>query len=185
MSERRPDRQADARRLRRSGMSRADIAEELGVHRQSVWRWTRGVEPSESSVTPVTPAPAQGGPETGAQAQDGRIIDWPGDLVESVGVMRDKARGGSVTAARDLARLAAAEIRQTPACQNHVDGAEANAMVGVVHSTWQSYMMDTGARRLAHVTDARLDLVIEEMDKIVDDVSAILNQLRAEAQEGG
>ena len=185
MNERRPDREAEARRLRAQGMLPGRIAKRLGVSRQSVWRWCRaeaGVEADESGVTSVTASQTPRVAETDVQAHDGVLIDWPSELTGAVARLRESK---SATATAQLARLAAAEIRQTPACQNHVDGAEANAMVGVVHSTWQSYMMDTGARRLAHVTDARLDLVIEEMDKIVDDVSAILNQLRAEAQEGG
>ena len=195
MSERRPDRQADARRLRAQGMSRSDIAMELGVSRQSIWRWTKGGDADESGVTsvtpvtPVTPSQAPGAAETDAQAHDGRVLDWPqqtrADHASARAVLRERTAAGSVTAARDLAKITGAELARVNPCENHVDAVEANAVTQTTFLTMVSYLMDAGVRRLSHALDARLDLVAVEMDAIVGDVEGILNQLRAEAQEGG
>ena len=177
-----------ARALRRDGVGPSDIAERLGVSRQSVWRWTRGVEPSDSSYTDVTPPAPIDTSQAGAQAQGarapaqgGRLIDWPGELVHGVDRLRERADSGSAAAARDLARLAASEIRAGDQCAFHVTAEEAGELAQGVYETAREHLLGPFVRRLSHVFDLREDAIEAEIYDVLDTIADTLNRKREAA----
>ena len=185
-------RRDEARRLRRQGHAPGEIAERLGVSRQSVWRYTKDVTPvtpapaapesvngaAESSAPSTSPSPAREGPETGAQTQGGRLVDWPEELGGAVERLRES---NSATATAALARLAASEMRAADVCEGHVPAAAVAEFVGTVNELWVAWLRGPFARRLAQMLDARTDTVDDLVEEAIAAIGRELNERRESA----
>ena len=165
----------EARALRRAGVPPGEIADALDVSRQSVWRWTRGIEPIEGEGAPSAPAREP--------VNDG-AVDWPDLQREQVANLRHKANGGSVTAAAQLLRQAGTEIRSAPACYDHVTRADSDALIQAQFDLWRDHLMGSFTRALAHQFDLRLDMVEMLVLEAVASVAEAWNRKIESALEG-
>ena len=131
------DRPEQIRALRRQGLSVSDICERIGVTRQTVWRHSKGIEPVPPTPTP-TPSPT---PDSNGQ------VDL--EMAQSVGlgVLVDKAKGGSVSAAAHVFKAASAELRSNR-CSNHISKDEVIAALLWQYDLWKTALKGPFCRRL-------------------------------------
>ena len=161
------DRHESIRELRRAGHSVGDIAERQAVSRQTVWRACRGLEP-------VAPAPAPATPTNG----NGHDLEAARDI--GLGVLLDRARGGSVSAAGILFKQASAEIRAVQ-CVDHV---AAEVVVKALHAQyelWRSNLKGAFVRRLLLEFDLDPGQVESLVHDAIDAVTTELNR-RSESE---
>ena len=161
------DRPERIRELRRQGLSVSDICEQVGVTRQTVWRHCRGLEP-------VPPAPTPDG--------NGHV-DLETAQSVGLGVLVDKARTGSVSAAAHVFKIASAEIRANK-CVNHVAAADVVAALHGQYGLWRMHLQGDFVRRILlefDVDPARIESLV---DDAIDAITKELN-LRFEAGGGG
>ena len=165
------DRHTRIRELRRAGLSVGDIAEKIGCSRQTVWRACRGLEP-------VPPAPAS--TSTPTPDSNGHV-DL--EMAQSVGlgVLVDKARNGSVSAAVHVFKAASAEIRANK-CVNHVPKDEIITALQAQYGLWRMHLQGAFVRRILlefDVDPARIESLV---DDAIDGITRELNT-RFESEE--
>ena len=165
------DRHTRIRELRRAGLSVGDIAEKIGCSRQTVWRACRGLEP-------VPPAPAS--TSTPTPDSNGHV-DL--EMAQSVGlgVLVDKARNGSVSAAAHVFKAASAEIRANK-CVNHVPKDEVITALQAQYGLWRMHLQGAFVRRILlefDVDPARIESLV---DDAIDGITRELNT-RFESEE--
>ena len=166
------DRHEQIRELRRAGHSVGDVSERLSVSRQTVWRACKGLEPVPPTPTTPTPAPAPNG-----------HIDLETAQSVGLGVLLDRARGGSVTAASTLFKAASAEIRANR-CVDHVALTDVVKGLHVQYSLWRTHLQGSFIRRL----ELEFDVDPGHLESLVDDaIDAITSELNtrfeAEAED--
>ena len=153
--ERPKDRPARIRGLRRQGRRVTEIADLLNVSRVTVWRACKDMEPVEVPVAPT---------RAGEPAVEGDgVIDWPLAQGRAVDVLRSQTEAGSVSAASQLARIASSEIRQTPACQDHVTVSEVQALMLAQFELFREIMLGPFARRVSLLHAVPLDKLEDEL----------------------
>ena len=165
------DRPEQIRVLRRQGVSVRDICEQIGVTRQTVWRHCRGLEPVPSTPTP---APAPSGNGHGP-------LDLETAQSVGLGVLLDRARGGSVSAASTLFKAASAELRANK-CENHVAAADVVKALHGQYGLWRMHLQGAFVRRILlefDVDPARIESLVEDA---IDAITKELN-LRFEAED--
>ena len=173
--------------LRREGVGLADIADRVKVSRSTVYRHLKAaglVGEGETSGS------RNDTPETGARAQDGVLIDFPpnpdqtrADHEAARAMLRAKADGGSITAARDLYRVTGAEIARVDPCRNHVDEARVTALMEAQRNLWTAHLLGPLARRLSHDFDLRIDVVEHMMHTAIEAVGREMEAKREAALE--
>ena len=161
------DRPEQIRLLRLQGLTVGDICEKLSITRQTVWRHSKGIEPP----TP-TPAPT---PDINGQ------VDL--EMAQSVGlgVLVDKARNGSVSAAAHVFKAASAEIRANK-CVNHVPKDEVITALQAQYGLWRMHLQGAFVRRILlefDVDPARIESLV---DDAIDGITRELNT-RFESEE--
>ena len=161
------DRRDAIRELRRAGHSVGDICERVGVSRQTVWRYSRGLEPVPPAPTP-SPTPDGNGHAPLA-------LDL--EAAQSVGldVLVDKARTGSMSAAAHVFKIASAELRANK-CQNHISKDRVIAALQVQYDLWRSNLKGVFVRRVLlefDVDPARIESLVE------DAINSITTELNA------
>ena len=165
MIQKKTDRPEQIRALRRQGLSVSDICESVGVTRQTVWRHCRGLEPAP------TPAPSPDG--------NGHDLAQARDI--GLGVLVDRAKNGSVTAAGLLFRQASAEIRADK-CVDHISKDEVIAALQAQYGLWRMHLKGAFVRRLLLEFDLDPGQVESLVHDTVSGVTRELNQ-RFEASE--
>ena len=154
------DRPERIRELRRQGVSISDICETVGVTRQTVWRHCRDSEP-----VPPTPPTRDGNGH----------VDLETAQSVGLGVLVDKARTGSVSAAANVFKIASAELRANR-CVNHISKDEAIAALHVQYDLWRSNLKGVFVRRVLlefDVDPARIEsLVNDAIDSITRELNA-------------
>ena len=161
------DRREQIRSLRRQGQTVGDICERLGISRQTVWRHSRGLEPAP------TPAPT---PDSNGHAP----LDLEAAQSVGLGVLVDKARNGSVSAAAHVLKIASAEIRANK-CENHVAAADVVKALHGQYGLWRMHLQGAFVRRILlefDVDPARIESLV---DDAIDAITKELN-LRFEAE---
>ena len=165
------DRPERIRELRRAGLSVSDICESVGVTRQTVWRHCRGLEPVPPAPTP-TPAPT---PDSNGH------VDLEAARGVGLGVLVDKARNGSVSAAAHVFKAASAELR-ADRCQNHIPTEDVITSLKIQYHLWILALKGSFQRRLLMEYE---DLDPGQLEGLIDDeidqVTKTLN-LRYEAE---
>ena len=160
------DRPEQIRALRRQGVSVRDIVERLGISRQTVWRCSKGIEPD----TP-TPAPAPSGNGHGP-------LDLETAQSVGLGVLVDKARTGSVSAAAHVLKIASAELRANR-CVNHIPTEDVVKAAMVQFDLWVSHLTGPLCRRLL----LEYDLDPGQVEGLINDsISDIVKELNARFQ---
>ena len=157
------DRPERIRELRRQGVSVSDICEQLNVHRQTVWRHSRGLEPAPT-------------PDSNGHAP----LDLEAAQSVGLGVLVDKARNGSVSAAAHVLKIASAEIRANK-CENHVAAADVVKALHGQYGLWRMHLQGAFVRRILlefDVDPARIESLV---DDAIDAITKELN-LRFEAE---
>ena len=158
------DRHDAIRELRRQGLSVGDIAEKIGCSRQTIWRHCRGLEPD--TPTP-TPAPT---PDSNGHAP----LDLEAARGVGLGVLVDKARNGSVSAAAHVFKAASAEIRANK-CVNHVAKDEVIAALHGQYGLWRMHLQGAFVRRLLLEFDLDPGQVERLVDDAIDGITSELN----------
>ena len=156
------DRPERIRELRRAGLSVSDICSQVGVTRQTVWRHCRGLEP-------VPPAPSPLPPGVGHAPLDLESAQSVG-----LGVLVDKARNGSVSAAAHVFKAASAEIRANK-CVNHVAKDEVIAALHGQYGLWRMHLQGAFVRRLLLEFDLDPGQVERLVDDAIDGITSELN----------
>ena len=175
--------------LRREGVGLADIADRVEASRSTIYRHLKAAglvgEGGTSGSRNDTP-------ETGAQAQDGVLIDFPpnpdqtrADHEAARAMLRAKADGGSITAARDLYRVTGAEIARADPCRNHVEGGRVTALMEEQRNLWTAHLLGPLARRLSHDFDIRADVVEDTMHTAIESVGREMEAKRESAIAAG
>ena len=153
------ERHEQIRELRRQGLSVGDIASKVGVSRVTVWRHSKGLEP-----VPLTPTPAPNGHAP---------LDLEAAQSLGLGVLLDRARGGSVSAAAHVFKAASAEIRANR-CVNHISKDEVIAALQAQYGLWRMHLQGSFIRRL----ELEFDVDPAQLESLVDDViDAITSEL--------
>ena len=162
------DRRDAIRELRRAGHSVSDICERLGISRQTVWRHSKGIEPVEP-----TPAPT---PDSNGH------VDLDAARRVGLGVLVDRAKGGSVSAAGLLFKQASAEIRADK-CLNHLPIEDVITSLKTQYHLWILALKGSFTRRLLmdfeDVDPGQLEGLI---DDAIDSITRELNT-RFEAED--
>ena len=161
------------------GLGNAEIAERERCNRVTVWRLTKDMPGPPPPVLDIAPAPIQEG-DVDARAPAGKLLAHD-DLSLGVGVLRDRARSGSVTAARDLAKLSIGEIRAGTPCLAHVTTAEVHALMQMQFDLWRTRLLGPFARRLSLEFAVDSQAVEEMLENVVEDVSNEMNARRESA----
>ena len=156
------DRRDAIRQLRRQGLTVGDIASKVGVSRQTVWRHCQGLEP-----VPPTPTPAPTPDSNGH-------VDLETARALGLGVLLDRARGGSVSAASTLFKAASAEIRANK-CVNHVAKDEVIAALHGQYGLWRMHLQGAFVRRLLLEFDLDPGQVERLVDDAIDGITSELN----------
>ena len=155
------ERHEQIRELRRADLSVGDIAERLKVSRQTVWRHSKGLEP-----VPLTPTSV---PDNGHAPLDLEAAQSVG-----LGVLVDKARNGSVSAAAHVFKAASAEIRANK-CVNHVAKDEVIAALHGQYGLWRMHLQGAFVRRLLLEFDLDPGQVERLVDDAIDGITSELN----------
>ena len=161
------DRPEQIRELRRQGLSVSDICEQVGVTRQTVWRHCRGLEP-------VPPAPV-------LDSNGHAPLDLEAAQSVGLGVLVDKARNGSVSAAAHVFRATSAELRVNR-CTDHVAAEDVVKALQAQYGLWRMHLQGAFVRRLLleyDVDPARIEGLV---DDAIDAITKELN-LRFESAE--
>ena len=163
------DRTEKIRALRRQGLTVVDICERLSVSRQTVWRACRGLEPVPPTPTP-SPTPDSLGP-----------VDLETAQSVGLGVLLDRARGGSVSAASTLFKAASAEIRADK-CVNHIPAEDVIQAAMVQFEVWVGHLQGPFVRRLL----LEYDVDPGHLEGIISDsISDITKELNARFESEG
>ena len=126
------DRHDAIRELRRAGLSVGDIAERVACSRQTIWRACKGIEP-----VPTTPPVPDSNGHADLEAARG----------VGLGVLLDRARGGSVSAASTLFKAASAELRANR-CVDHIPAQDVVMAAMVQFDLWVAHLQGPFVRRL-------------------------------------
>lgn len=110
-------------------------------------------------------------------------VDWRAARSESVGVLRERAQEGSVTAAAQLAKIANAEIRTAIPCEDHVTAEDFWGYVQTVFDLFKSTMQGKFARQVSLEFDVPLERIETLIEDVAADVAKELNARLAVAQE--
>ena len=150
-----PSRHDEIRALAAQGFKPPEIAAKLGVHRQTVWRHTRGFTPPPSTVE------RNGSPASNNGSSDGNndVDDWGGITSEVVAKMRELVQGGNVAAAVQLVRLSTTEARRT---SDVVTGEKMRELLLAHFEVWRNQLIGPvptsgGARARARPSASRGD----------------------------
>ena len=155
------DRPEQIRALRRQGVSVRDICEQVGVTRQTVWRHCRGLEP-------VPPSPS---PDGNGHAP----LDLEAARALGLGVLVDKARNGSVSAAASVFKTASAELR-ADRCKDHIPTADVVKALQTQFDLWVGHLQGAFVRRLL----LEYDLDPGQVEGLISDsISDIVKELNA------
>ena len=155
------DRPAQIRELRRQGLSVRDICEQVGVTRQTVWRHSKGIQPVPTTPTPA-PAPS---PTPTPDLQAAQSV--------GLGVLVDKARNGSVSAAAHVFKIASAELRADK-CVDHVALTDVVKGLHVQFNLWRMHLQGAFIRRI----QLEFDIDPGHLESLVDDaIDAITREL--------
>ena len=140
------------RSLRRQGVSLGDIAERLGISRQTVWRACKGLEPVP------TPAPAPTPDSNGH-------VDL--DAARRVGLdtLLDRARNGSVSAASQIFKQASEQLR-ADRCKDHVAAEDVISSLKTQYHLWVLGLKGSFTRRLLMEYE---DLDPGQLEGLIDD----------------
>ena len=161
------DRHDAIRQLRRQGLTVGDIASKIGCSRQTIWRHCRGLEPVQPTPTP---------------APDGNgHVDLSTARAVGLGVLVDKARNGSVSAAAHVFKIASAELRVNR-CTDHVAAEDVVKALQAQYGLWRMHLQGAFVRRLLleyDVDPARIEGLV---DDAIDAITKELN-LRFESAE--
>ena len=147
-------------------MKASQIAQTVGCSRQTVWTHTRAPKP-----TPLGDDVTIGAPGKVVMAD---VLGWPEIAHEVVNRLREMVRRGNVQAAVQLARLAAAEARDTR-CQNHVEVAILQELLLAHFEVWKSALEGPYARRVVMEMEADPVRLGEMLQDLFDDVARELN----------
>ena len=154
------DRPERIRELRRQGVSVRDICEQVGVTRQTVWRHCRGLEP-------VPPAPT---PDSNGHAP----LDLEAAQSLGLGVLVQRARAGSVSAAAHVFKATSAELR-ADRCTDHVAAEDVEKMLQAQYGLWRLHLQGAFVRRILlefDVDPARIESLV---DDAIDGITRELN----------
>ena len=158
------DRHERIRALRREGVSVGDIAERVACSRQTIWRACKGIEPVPTTSAP-TPVPDSNGH---ADLEAARGV--------GLGVLVDKARNGSVSAAAHVFKAASAELRADK-CQNHIPAEDLRTAARIQYHLWILTLKGSFQRRLLMEYEA---LDPAQLEGLVDDaIDGITRELNA------
>lgn len=119
-------------------------------------------------------------------APDGQVIDvdWVSARSESVDVLRERAKDGSVSAAAQLVKLANVEIRTAIPCEGHVTAEAFWTFVQQVFDLYKSALLGPFARKLNHEFDVPLERVEDMVEDIAENVAREINARIESALEG-
>ena len=172
--ERPKDRPARIRELRRQGRKVTEIADLLNVSRVTVWRHTKNMEPVEVPVAPT---------RAGEPAAEGDgVIDWPSAQGRAVDVLRSQTEAGSVSAASQLARIASSEIRQTPACQDHIPLDLLQDLMQQQVNVFREHLLGVFVRRVSLLCEVPTDMLEDELHRVFEGITDEMNARREAAQ---
>ena len=167
------DRHEQIRELRRAGHSVGDVSERLSVSRQTVWRACKGIEPVPTTTTPTpTPVPDSNG-----------HVDLETARGVGLGVLVDRARGGSVSAAGLLFKQASDQLR-ADRCKDHVALVDVVKALQAQYGLWRMHLQGAFVRRMLlefDVDPARIEGLV---DDAVDVITSELNTRFAEGEHG-
>ena len=165
------DRHDAIRQLRRQGLTVGDIASKIGCSRQTIWRHCRGLEPVQPTPTPApTPAPDGNG-----------HVDLSTARAVGLGVLVDKARNGSVSAAANVFKIASAELRADK-CQNHIPTEDVIQAAMVQFEVWVGHLQGPFVRRLL----LEYDVDPGQVEGLISDsISDIAKELNARFESEG
>ena len=165
------DRHDAIRALRRQGLSVGDIAEKIGCSRQTIWRACRGLEPVQPTPTP---------------APDGNgHVDLSTARAVGLGVLVDKARTGSVSAAAHVFKIASAELRANR-CVNHISKDEVIAALQAQYGLWRMHLQGSFIRRLELEFDVDPARIVSLVEDAIDGITSELNtRFEAESEAEG
>ena len=161
MIEKKMGRPEQIRALRRAGLSVRDICEQVGVTRQTVWRHCRGLEP-----VPPAPTPTPDG--------SGHALDLEAARALGLGVLVDKARNGSVSAAASVFKTASAELR-ADRCKDHVALTDVVKGLHAQYSLWRMHLQGSFTRRLLLEYDLDPGQLEGLIDNAIDAITRELN----------
>ena len=167
------DRHERIRELRGQGLTVVDICERLSVSRQTVWRACRGLEP-----VPPTPTPAPTPDSNGH-------VDLEAARGVGLGVLVDKARNGSVSAAANVFKIASAELRANR-CVNHISKDEVIAALQAQYGLWRMHLQGSFIRRLELEFDVDPARIVSLVEDAIDGITSELNtRFEAESEAEG
>ena len=173
--ERPKDRPARIRELRRQGRKVTEIADLLNVSRVTVWRACKDMEPVEAPVAPTRAVERR--------EEDDGVIDWPSAQGRAVDVLRSQTEAGSVSAASQLARIASSEIRQTPACQDHIPLDLLQDLMQQQVQVFHEHLLGVFARRISHLHEVAVDVIEHELHSAFHAITDEMNRRREAAIE--
>ena len=163
------DRHERIRELRRAGLSVGDIVERLKVSRQTVWRACRGLVHPTPTPTP-SPTPDSNG-----------HVDLETAQSVGLGVLLDRARNGSVSAAGTLFKAASAELRKDR-CDDHIPAKDVVMAAMVQFEVWVGHLQGPFVRRLL----LEYDLDPGQVEGLISDsISDIAKELNARFESEG
>ena len=155
------DRPERIRELRRQGVALSDIAESLGVSRQTVWRHSKDIEPDPAPA----PAPTNGNGH----------VDLAAAQSESLGVLLDKAKNGSVSAAAHVFKATSNELRLSR-CVNHIPMEDVVRALEAQYQLWLSNLKGAFVRRILlefDVDPARIEgLINDSIDHVTQELNS-------------
>ena len=166
--------------LRAQGLSNPQIAEMEGCNRVTIWRITKDLPEPGPVVLDIRPAPAHEDEDAGT-APAGKLLSLD-DLSLGVSVLRDRARRGSIAAARDLARLSVAEIRAGAGCREHVTVSDLQVLMASQFDMWRQRLLGPFARRVSLEFGIELGAFEKVIQAAIDDVGDEMDARREAAQ---
>ena len=184
-------RRQEAVRLRDTGLTLRESGVKVGVTGMTVSNDLRHVGYDRLKLDSVPPSHNGNNGNGHNLAEAARLLglpsqgkggqDWDALLTEALGVLRQRAEAGSVSAAATLAKLAIDQRqKQAVSCVDHVDESEVDAMIAGVVELYSNefagpFVRAAGARGIfgldAHVVDA-LERVSEHMRRLGKEAEA-------------
>ena len=174
----------EARSLRRQGIPPSEIADRMGVSRQTIWRYCRNMDAGPVAMPAREAVAVSGSAPSTAPAGVVIDVDWETARSECVDVLRTRAAEGSVTAAAQLARIANTELRTAIPCENHVSAEDFWRYVQEGFDLWKSTLLSAFARKLnLEFPDVPLERIEELIEDVSEDVAREMNARIAAAME--